>query len=168
MNKLFSFLAVGALLVGAAFTTPAPAQMTATAIPIGRCRINPDNYVAINLRGVLASPGPVGTFLPLPDTVATVNNGAIIQTDKAFVITDVRVSYRDGATGDFELMEANQGQTFIRTLLQEDSMLDGWQSSLGVVARGDMGGAMGLAIRAVNGRDPILLDVEIIGYARNN
>jgi len=167
MNKLFSFLAVGALLVGAAFTTPAPAQMTATAISTC-CRINPDNYVAINLRGVLAAATPAGTFLPLPDTVATVNNGAIIQTDKAFVITDVRVSYRDGATGDFELMEANQGQTFTRTLLQEDSMLDGWQSSLGVVARGDMGGAMGLAIRAVNGPDPILLDVEIIGYARNN
>ena len=167
MNKRLSFLAVGALLLGAAFTISAPAQVIASATSIGCCNINPDNYVSITLRSISPSVGN-GTFLPLPDTVATVNNGVLIQADKVFVITDVRVSNNTGpANARLELVEANQPQTFERILLQESSMLDGWHSSFGVVVRGDAALAMGLTLRT-NVIESFTVDVEITGYARNN
>lgn len=164
MNKLLSFLAVGALLVGVAFSSFATAQAPTN---ISCCReLNINNYISVNIRGISLS-GSQGTFLFLPGEIATVPNGGVFQAGKAFVMTDVRVTYSSGTGGDFELVEADQGGTFDRVLLSEDSMRDGWQSSVGVIARGDRAPAMGLMLRALSGTANFNVDVEIVGYVRN-
>jgi hypothetical protein len=164
MNKLFSFLAVGVLLIGAAFTSSAPAQAP---LNISGCRdLNIENYISVNIRNFNMT-GNSGVFLFLPDDIATVPNGGVIQPGKAFVMTDIRMEFTDSSGGQFELVEADQGGTFDRVLLQERSMLKGWQSSVGVIARGDRAPGMGLMLRALDPSAQFTLDIEIVGYVRD-
>ena len=168
MKRLIATIALFVLggLMMASSPAPATAQMTAVATPIGCRALNIEHYISVNIRGIFLS-GSQGTFLYLPDDLATVPNGGVLKPGKAFVMTDVRITYSDGTPGEFELVEADQGGTFDRVLLSEDSMLDGWQSSVGVIARGDRAPGMGVMVRALSGTASFSVDVEIVGYVRN-
>jgi hypothetical protein len=168
-KRILGLLGIGLLSLGVLAMT-ADAQLVASAHRIWSQVLGPANsasLVSVNLRGVYVTPGPgaAGVFLPLPGHVATLPGGVIIQDDHTFVITDVRITYQTHPGIKLNLLEMSQSLAIENVLLMEDSMVAGWQSSVGVKATGSSSEAVGVAIRKVsNGDDSPLIDIELVGY----
>jgi len=169
------FVGVAASLPQTLVAQPAPIPpQQAQALFIGQPNVGPEateDFVTITIRALPISGGPgnPGTFLVLPENVTqTPGGGLAVANDLTLVLTDVRITYLNNPSTRLELREQSQTLSVNRLLLTESSMVDGWQSSVGVTFTGDTSVGLGVVLTKADNLDPNpTVDLELVGYVTN-